>query len=211
MSNKNKLLREGRKYTFRDYFEMKHATEDIIIELGYGYEQSSLSLPTLDIESFSDLQDRLFQRLPKVILTSEAARREFYISPFLWRLIDNLDFRLRIEHPIEVNDYLRGILDYQLNSTSTTVVVEAKNADIDRGFTQLAVELIAVSQSIDNVPTHLYGAVTTGNLWLFGMLDIPNKVIYKDINEFLILQHMDKLANIFAGILSGIEHEETKK
>ena len=96
MSKQTKILQEGKKYTFRDYFEMRHDIEDIVIELGYSYEQTYLSLPMQNIGSFSDLQDAMSQRLPKVSLTSEAARREFYVSPFLWRLIDKLNFRLKM-------------------------------------------------------------------------------------------------------------------
>jgi len=203
MTTKNKILQAGKKYFFSDYSELKYPTEDILVELGYGYIQTPLELPKIDIGSFASLQSAMVKRLPKVTLNSETARREFYVSPFIWDLLDRLDFRLKVEYPVEVNDYLRGLLDYLLQMEQNVVVLEAKKADVDRGFTQLAVELIAVSQSVENIPANLYGAITTGNLWQFGMLDTVNKIVYRDVNEFLILQHMDELASILTGLLSA--------
>ncbi|MBC6475220.1 MAG: hypothetical protein GDA48_22385 [Hormoscilla sp. GM102CHS1] len=52
--------------------------------------------------------------------------------------------QLRIEYPLKVNDRLKGDLDYYLYTRSIILVVEAKNADLSRGFTQLAMELIAL-------------------------------------------------------------------
>jgi len=202
MTSRNRILQPNKKYTFTDYFKLEYPTEDILRELGYGYTQAALTLPKIDIGSFAPLQNAMLKRLPKVTLNSETARREFYVSPFIWDLLDRLDFRLKVEYPVEVSDYLCGLLDYLLQLEQNVVVVEAKKADVDRGFTQLAVELIAVSQSVDTMPTNLYGAITTGNLWQFGMLDTANKVVYRDVNEFLILQHMDELATILTGILS---------
>jgi len=35
------------------------------------------------------------------------------------------------------------------------------------------------------------------------MLDVQNKMIYKDMNQFFMPQHIDEIAAIFAGVLSG--------
>jgi hypothetical protein len=45
-----------------------------------------------------------------------------------------------------VNEFLRGNLDYYLQGAHNIVVIEAKQADLTKGFTQLAVELIALDQ-----------------------------------------------------------------
>lgn len=203
MRKKNKILQEDKKYTFRDYFDLKYPTDEILVELSYDYRLMSLTLPSRQIDSLTHLQSAMIQRLPKVSLTSETARREFYLSPFFLDLLDRLDFRLNIEYPIDVNDYLRGVVDYLLRSTHNIIVVEAKNADMERGFTQLAVELIAVSEYLENISSQIYGAITTGNLWQFGMLEVTEKMITKDLNQFLLPDHVDKLGSIFAGILSN--------
>ncbi|BAZ25889.1 hypothetical protein NIES4073_67950 [Kalymmatonema gypsitolerans NIES-4073] len=52
------------------------------------------------------------------------------------------------------------------------------------GFTQLAVELIALSHIEEqNV---LYGAVTMGDVWRFGFLDRSIQQITQDINLFKV-------------------------
>jgi len=40
-----KIFKEGKKYTFSDYFEMKNPTEEIIAELGYYFATKNLVLP----------------------------------------------------------------------------------------------------------------------------------------------------------------------
>ena len=56
-------------------------------------------------------------------------------------------------------------------------MIEAKQADLTRGFTQLATEMIALDQWTEvNQPSFL-GAVTTGNIWQFGVLHRQSKQI----------------------------------
>ncbi|MDB9535014.1 hypothetical protein PN451_03980 [Dolichospermum planctonicum CS-1226] len=47
-----------------------------------------------------------------------------------------------------MNNWLKGNLDYLLRSRESLLVIEAKNNDLARGFTQLAVELIAWSENV---------------------------------------------------------------
>ena len=44
-----------------------------------------------------------------------------------------------------VNNWLKGNLDYLLRNETGLIVVEAKTDDLTRGFTQLAVEMIALA------------------------------------------------------------------
>jgi hypothetical protein len=60
-----------------------------------------------------------------------------------YTLLREIDARLNIEYPIEVNEKLSGSFDYLLRAEQEIVIVEAKKGDLDKGFTQLAVELIA--------------------------------------------------------------------
>ena len=48
---------------------------------------------------------------------------------------------------LKVSEQLKGELDYFLRTQTQFLVIEAKNADLQRGFTQLGVELIAVEQA----------------------------------------------------------------
>jgi hypothetical protein len=53
------------------------------------------------------------------------------------------------------------------------LVVEAKQGDLQRGFNQLAVELIALDRWMEEEPepTTLWGAVSVGDVWRFGFLE----------------------------------------
>ena len=70
---------------------------------------------------------------------------------------------------IFVNIFLKGSLDYFIYSPNPLVVIEAKQSDLSRGFTLLAVELIALDQWIESPVSVLYGAVTTGEDWRLGI------------------------------------------
>jgi hypothetical protein len=90
-----------------------------------------------------------------------------------------------------------------LRSKNDLLVIEAKNDDLTRGFTQLAVELIALSHVEEQ--DILYGAVTIGDVWRFGRLDRSQKTIVQDINLFKIPDDLENLASVVVGILEGVE------
>ena len=81
-----------------------------------------------------------------------------------------------------------------------TIIIEAKNADLGKGFTQLAVELIALDRWLDTPVERLYGAVTTGDTWKFGLLDRTAKRIHKDINTYGVPNDLPKVLAILFGI-----------
>lgn len=64
------------------------------------------------------------------------------ITPIVLTLIDYTQTQLRIEYTLNVSEQLKGNLDYYLHTDHTLLVIEAKHADLARGFTQLAVELL---------------------------------------------------------------------
>ena len=130
------------------------------------------------------------------------------VAPILLELLDYVDVSIDIEYPVYVNERLKGNLDYLLRSTQEFVVVEAKNADMEKGFSQLAVELIAMEQYLEDYQQRMiYGAVTVGDVWRFGGLDREQKRIWKDIDSFRIPLDMDELFNILLGILSPSKRE----
>ena len=67
-----------------------------------------------------------------------------------------------------MNGWLKGTLGYYFQ-TSPLLVIEAKRDNLDNGFTQLAAEMIALDQWADTDAPQLYGAVTTGQDWRFGI------------------------------------------
>jgi hypothetical protein len=198
---KPKILQADQSYTFRSYFEMSAEPEDILFDLGYTLRTARLSLPMTQVSLAwtAALRDRLEQSFTVVTLTSETARRETLVAPILLEIAIRYNAQLRIEYPLTVNSWLKGTLDYLLRLGQVIVIIEAKNDDLTRGFTQLAAELIALSQA-QELET-LYGAVTTGEAWRFGQLDQNQKQITQDIKLFTVPDDLDQVMGILIGIL----------
>ncbi|MDE5117324.1 MAG: hypothetical protein O4860_08895, partial [Trichodesmium sp. St2_bin2_1] len=194
--SKIKILQEGQSYTFRSYFELPYEADEILAELSYSLVKSRLSLPKTrkTLEGLSEIQNKLEDILPFVNLSNETARREILVSPILLEIVHCCHCQLRIEYPLKVNDWLKGSLDYLLRSTNDLLVIEAKNDDLTRGFTQLAVELIALAEVAEN--NILYGAVTMGDVWRFGKLNQTEKQITQDINLFKMPDDLKDLGEV---------------
>jgi hypothetical protein len=209
---KPKILQEDREYTFRSYFEMTYEPEEILAELGYALVRSRLSLPTTQkpLDRLEELRDRIERTLPRVSLTSETARRETLVAPILLEVATYYcDCQLRIEYPLAVTKWLKGNLDYLLRADQNLLVVEAKNDDITRGFTQLAAELIALSQ-IEEQPFQ-YGAVTIGDVWRFGRLDVKAQQIIEDIKIYSLPDDLEALMKVLVGIVERNSSTTTQK
>lgn len=168
---RRRILQEGQSYTFRSYFEMTYEADEILAELGYALSRASLELPRTNrqLERVAELRQRINESLPLVSLSSETVRRETLVAPVLLEVARYCQCQMRIEYPLSVNNWLKGNLDYFLKLNPGLLVVEAKNDDLTRGFTQLAVELIAISEVEEG--DVFYGAVTIGDAWRFGRLE----------------------------------------
>ena len=195
------ILQQGKSYTFRSYFEMPYEADEILAELGYALVKTRLDLPRSDrqLERLQELRQRIDESLPLVSLSSETARRETLVAPTLLEVARYCQCQLRIEYPLLVNNWLKGNLDYFLKRHPGLLVVEAKNDDLTRGFTQLAVELIAVSEVEEG--DVFYGAVTIGDAWRFGRLEKSKEQIFQDISLYRIPDDLEDLMKILVGIL----------
>ena len=198
------LLEKGKSYTFRSYFEMPYETDDILSEFGIGFRSAKLSLPRADVptEIVHPLQLELEKRMELTVsLSSEIARRETLASPILFKVAELSESQLRIEYPLTVSNQLKGKLDYLVRGQKNLLVIEAKNDDLARGFTQLAVEMIAIAQ-LENTQETLYGAVTTGDAWLFGRFDIEEQRIVKDTTIYSVPSSLQSVMSILLGALA---------
>lgn len=157
------ILQPGTSYTFSKYFDLPYAPSDILAELNCRYERKRLDLPKYEghLNCLDFLTGYLQRNLAYVNPISETARREVLIAPTLLEICAETHSQLNIEYPINVNEQLKGSFDYYINSDVGMLVVEAKQSDLGRGFTQLAVELIALDQWTQSETPLLYGAVTT--------------------------------------------------
>jgi hypothetical protein len=198
------ILKPDESYTFRSYFLMKFAPADILRELGATLTKAKLNLPiasSVQLIRLPDLRQRIEDAIARVSLTSEAARREVLIAPILLEVAKIAEANVNIEYPIEVNQYLKGELDYYLQSPHYLLVVEAKQADLTRGFTQLAAELIALDSWVESDEPILYGAVTTGDIWQFGSFHRQNQVVTQDLMLYRVPTDLEALMQILLGIL----------
>ena len=202
---KKKILEEGRDYTFRSYFELSYEPDEILAEFDYTLIIKELYLPKIsrELQGTIELKQKIRDILPFVSLSNETARRETLVSPLLLEVIRYCECKMRIEYPLRVSNILKGNLDYLLQLKNQFLVIEAKNDDLTRGFTQLAVELIALSQ-VEEQDIY-YGAVTIGDVWRFGKLDRIQQVITQDIKLFRVPDDLDDLAKVIVGILQGVE------
>jgi hypothetical protein len=196
------ILQADQSYTFRSYFEMSYGADEILAEFGYTFASDRIPLPKTEetLNWVPELRDRIESFLPHIRLTSETARRETLVAPLLLAVTVHCNCQLRIEYPLNVNNWLKGYLDYLVRSTHNLLVVEAKNDDLTKGFTQLAVELIALAEAEGQ--NELYGAVTIGNVWQFGYLNAKSKKIVQISSLYRIPEDIEELAQILVGIIN---------
>ncbi len=199
------IFKKDKKYTFTDYFDMNNPTEEIAFEFGYSFDTKILDLPVakkVDREEIMKWQENFYEILPKITLNSEMAKREFMIAPVLWGIIRHVKAKINVEYPIEIDDKLGGSLDYLIRSGQELIVIEAKKGDLDKGFNQLTAEMIALDKyEEEGSPELLYGAVSIGELWRFGVLERKAKNIYKDLHTYRVPEDMEKVFIIILGIL----------
>jgi hypothetical protein len=195
------ILQENQSYTFRSYFEMPYEPDEILAEFHYSLSKSRLSLPrtTRQLARLQELQQRIEDSLSLVSLSSETARRETLVAPVLLEVARYCQCQVRMEYPLIVSNWLKGNLDYLLRLESSLLVVEAKNDDLTRGFTQLAVEMIALAQVEEQEV--LYGAVTIGDAWRFGKLDSQQQQIVQDITLYRVPDDLEELMQMLVGIV----------
>ena len=204
MSKRIPLIDFNRSYTFSNYFDLPYETEDIVGEFGYSFKRAHLNLPLSDrtLERHASLKERIEESLPYISRQSEIARREFLIAPLLMDVVHYTHVKLVSEYSLVVTEQLKGSFDYYLYEQNQVLIVEAKKADLDRGFTQLAVELIALEQWTDSDNQILTGAVSTGSIWQFGQLNRNSKVITQDLNLYTVPANLEELQRILVKILS---------
>ncbi|MEP6924201.1 MAG: hypothetical protein ABI954_07035 [Pyrinomonadaceae bacterium] len=198
---KRQIIDANLSYTFSDYFKINADAEEVLAYFNLLFEVEKLDLPQTqkEIERLDNLSLRLEENLAMVNLNNEIARREFLIAPVLSEVAHFTNGKIKVEYPIEVSQQLRGTLDYLLKANNNFLVVEAKQADLTRGFTQLAVELVAFSEWEDK--DVLFGAVSIGESWRFGKFERQRKIITQDLNIYNIPADLEKLMRILIGIL----------
>lgn len=201
--SRQSLLDANRSYTFSNYFELGFPVDDLVAEFGYSFERKFLDLPQYSgtLDRLVDLKQRIEEVLPYVDLENEATRREMLIAPIITDLIHYSCAKLRIEYSIKVDNRFQGNLNYYLRTKAHLIVIEAKHADINKGFTQLATEMIALDRWTDSTQAEILGAVTTGNIWQFGILYRQTQSIEQAINLYRVTEELEVVLRILLAAL----------
>ena len=83
-------------------------------------------------------------------------------------------------------------------------MIEAKNSDLEQGFKQLAVELLALDQWVDEPASevqNLYGIISIGTVWRFGILNREQQLIIQDLNLFRVPEDVENLLRVMIALL----------
>ncbi|MEP0919763.1 hypothetical protein NC981_23330 [Leptolyngbya sp. DQ-M1] len=203
--NKPKILTEP-SYTFSQYATLPYRTADILADLGYTFERSRqpLQIPRSSTPHAIDELKRILDRnLRRISAVTETSKREAIIAPILVEVCEAVDSSLDIEYPINAGPLLKGTLDYLIDKNRQLLVTEAKQADLDKGFTQLAVELIALDLWREPEGESLFGAVTTGESWRFGRYDRALKRVVQDSVLYRVPEGLETLVQLLVGILEA--------
>jgi hypothetical protein len=192
-----------KSYIFSDYFKMRLRTDEVLGYFGYSKQNEQTDLPLFngELPQLQSLADKLNEVLIHISLENEITRREFLLAPIMFEVRHLTHAKLNSEYWIEINNQLKGSLDYYLKRENELLVVEAKNADLTRAFTQLAVELVAVDMAGETDKNTIYGAVSTGQEWQFGRLDRKKKRFFQDIKTYTVPSNIEEIVRILVGIL----------
>ena len=233
------VLQEGTTYTFSQIIDLNVEIDSFLADSGYRSRVAPLSLATKSnvcpLPQFDQLRAQMRGRLPYVPLTNDAARRAFYVSPLLFAALDQASFRMHIDYPV-TGGRLSGRVDFLLRGAHDVVVTCATETDMARALTQLAAQMIAVSERRPQQlsPIHprrarkarrtrrepngtrfdqsaqmqLFGAVTTGTVWQFARLERAKKTITMDSEAYLLPRDLERVVGIFVGLLRASGSEE---
>jgi len=199
--------------SFSDYFKLNFYPEEILNYFNYSFEMKLLTFAknVNNLAELESLEKRLVKSLPYITFDNEMARREFLIAPVLMDLIEYTKSNLKVCYALTVNNQLRGELDYFIESNIKSdgevnhqfLVIEAKDENLERGFKQLAVEMVALAHVLEAKQRYIYGAVSIGKVWQFGILDRQTKSVVQDLHLYRVPDDLKELMSILIAILNG--------
>lgn len=200
---KRQIINPEISYTFSDYFKLRARTDEVLNYFGYSKENVKMTLEKSvgEMPMFEYLRSQIEEHLIHISLENEITRREFLIAPVMSFVRRLTGAKLNSEYWFEVSHQLRGSLDYYLKRKNELLVVEAKNADLSRAMTQLAVEMVAVDLAEETSKDSIFGAVSTGQEWQFAKLDRRVKRFQQDVYIYTLPKNLEEILRILTGIL----------
>lgn len=204
------VIDTNRSYTFSNYSELRIDPIDLAEYFSYSTRRTTLQLPQYQgaINRLETLTADINDILPRLVTMNEQAKREMLIAPVVRTVVQIADAFVRVEYPVNVSNQLQGNLDYLLSidNLGQLLVIEAKRDDLDYGFTQLIAELIALdlwerSPKVEQQP-QLVGAITTGQIWQFAVLDRVAKHLDQGLDSYVLPRDIETLLRILVQSLT---------
>jgi len=173
-------------------------------------EQTDLFARILPQPPTDNLSIHLKETIPLAIsINTEKARSELMITPVLLevrrRSIPILGFFSGIDFTVDESLGLNGYCDYILSRSSdqltlnapVVMIAEAKNENIKNGLGQCLAAMVAAqrfNEQEQNAIDTLYGAVTTGEVWKFLMLQ--ENIASVDLSDYYLPRDLDQILGI---------------
>ncbi|NEP55961.1 MAG: hypothetical protein F6K31_02915 [Symploca sp. SIO2G7] len=141
-------------------------------------------------------------------IATEKAKSEAIVLPILIELKKQLQNQISIfsgkEFNVDLEKGLTGFCDFLISRSASqlaieapvTILVEAKNDNLNSGLSQCMAEMIAAqifNQAKGKSIATIYGSVTTGSLWQF--MRLTDKRIEVDLDEYF-LKNVGKILGI---------------
>jgi hypothetical protein len=137
-----------------------------------------------------------------IVFNSEYAICENIISPILtevWRgYIEN--FLIWSHQPLNYDENLSGVPDYVVAQRSPrgkvvlekpyVIVVEAKKDNFEEGWGQCLAEMLAAQKLNNDISKKLFGMVSNGKLWEFGLLQ---EEMFTKNRKYYVLENLEEL------------------
>ena len=192
--------------------------EDLKTKFGIKNQKGSLFENSISVEASLVLKNAmaLAREMP---LRTEKAKSEWIVAPLLLELrIRNQNFFTIYSGELleaDKNNGLNGECDFILTKDINTFdlnypiiqVVEAKKNDMDIGIPQCAAQMLGAKIFNEKKGTPLpkiYGCVTTGNDWIFMLLE--NDIIIVD-NRIYYLTEIELILGAFQTIIDFYKKE----
>jgi len=183
---------------------------DVLQEFPLTYKEKNF-IEQIPIETDPYFKNRLdFILAEGVVFNSEYAICESIIQPILVELWRKYADKLLLwsHQPLNYDENLSGIPDYIVAQRSTRgkiileqpylIIVEAKKDNFEEGWGQCLAELVAAQKINNDQNSRLFGIVSNGKLWEFGLLqgiDFTKNVKYYVLEDLQAL--MEALNFIF--------------
>jgi hypothetical protein len=170
-------------------FPLNYQEQDFIQDLGFGCDDYFVSrLNTIVQEG--------------IVFNSEYAICENIISPILtevWRSYMQ-QFLVWSHQPLNYDENLSGVPDYVVAQRSPRgkvvlekpymILVEAKKDNFEEGWGQCLAEMLAAQKINDDLTKKLFGVVSNGKLWEFGVLEAE---IFTKNRKYYVLENLVEL------------------